>query len=134
MKTPFVELPVSTHDGQFVARYSEKGLAELNFPSVGRALVGSKSNEDRSPRAVKTIGIPVAIRRWHRATAAALKAVLAGRAAKTLPPLDWSKVGGETWIDVLHEIGRRGWGKAARSFFAPAEKRRPGERKRPGDS
>ncbi len=33
---------------------------------------------------------PAKVRRWHRATAAALKAVLAGRAAKTLPPLDWS--------------------------------------------
>jgi len=25
-------LPVATSAGQFVARYSEKGLAELNFP------------------------------------------------------------------------------------------------------
>ena len=90
MKTPFVELPISTCDGQFIARYSGKGLAELNFPSVGRVLVGSKSNEDRSPRAVKPTGIPAPICRWQRATAAALKAVLAGRAAKTLPPLDWS--------------------------------------------
>jgi O-6-methylguanine DNA methyltransferase len=80
MKTQLVELPVFTRDGQFVARYSEKGLAELNFPSVGRA----------SPRAVKLIGVPTTVRRWHRATAAALKVVLAGRAAKTLPPLDWS--------------------------------------------
>jgi O-6-methylguanine DNA methyltransferase len=30
------------------------------------------------------------VRRWHRVTAATLKAALAGRAAKTLPPLDWS--------------------------------------------
>ena len=57
---------------------------------MGRAPVGSKSNEDRSSRAVKPTGIPASIRRWHRATEAALKAVLAGRAAKTLPPLDWS--------------------------------------------
>ena len=34
--------------------------------------------------------IPAKIRRWHRTTAAALKAVLVGRAVKTLPPLDWS--------------------------------------------
>jgi O-6-methylguanine DNA methyltransferase len=80
MKTRLVELLVSTCDGQFIARYSENGLAELNFPSVGRA----------SPRAVKPIGVPTTIRRWHNATAAALKAVLAGRTAKTLPPLDWS--------------------------------------------
>ena len=74
MKTPLVQLPVVTHDGQFVASYSEKGLAELNFPRV------RTSQRD----------VPATIRRWHRATAAALKAVLAGRAAKTLPPLDWS--------------------------------------------
>jgi O-6-methylguanine DNA methyltransferase len=80
MKTQLVELTVTTRDGQFVARYSEKGLAELNFPPVGRA----------SPRAVKPTSIPAPIRRWHRATATALKAVLAGRAMKTLPPLDWS--------------------------------------------
>ena len=36
MKTPLVELPIATRDGQFVARYSEKGLAELNFPADGR--------------------------------------------------------------------------------------------------
>ena len=80
MKTRWVDLPVYTRAGQFIARYSEKGLAELNFPPVGRA----------SSRAVNPIGIPAPIRRWHRATATALKAVLAGRAAKTLPPLDWS--------------------------------------------
>jgi O-6-methylguanine DNA methyltransferase len=78
MKTPLVELPISTNAGQFVARYSEKGLAELRFPSVGRA----------SQRAVKPIGISAPIRRWHRATAAALKAVLAGRSPGKLPPLD----------------------------------------------
>jgi O6-methylguanine-DNA--protein-cysteine methyltransferase len=81
MKTRLVELPVSTRDGQFVARYSEKGLAELNFPPVGRASVASRQRHWHRP---------APIRRWHRATAAALKAVLAGRAAKTLPPLDWS--------------------------------------------
>jgi O-6-methylguanine DNA methyltransferase len=80
MTTRLIQLPVSTRAGQFVARYSGKGLAELSFPSVGRA----------SSRAEKPTGIPAPIRRWHRTTAAALKAVLAGRAAKTLPPLDWS--------------------------------------------
>ena len=82
MKTQWVELPVSTRDGQFVARYSEKGLAELNFPASGWA--GLPPRQDARQR------VPTTIRRWHRATAAALKAVLAGRAAKTLPPFDWS--------------------------------------------
>jgi O-6-methylguanine DNA methyltransferase len=111
-------------DGQFVARYSEKGLAELNFPPVGRAIVGSKSNEDRSSRAVNPIGIPAKVRRWHRATEAALKAVLAGRAAKTLPPLDWS---GKTEFQksvwrALRKIRRgqtKSYGEIARAIGKP---------------
>jgi O-6-methylguanine DNA methyltransferase len=78
MKNKFVELPISTRDGKFVAHYSEKGLAELNFP-VGRA----------SSRAAKQNGVPAKIKIWHRTTEAALKKVLAGKKAK-LPPLDWT--------------------------------------------
>ena len=37
MKNHFIELPIATRDGQFIARYSEKGLAGLDFPKVGRA-------------------------------------------------------------------------------------------------
>lgn len=79
MKKDCFELPVFTHDGKFIARYSEKGLAELNFPA-GRA----------SSRAVKTNGIPVKIKSWHRATETALKAILAGNKPKKFPPLDWT--------------------------------------------
>jgi O-6-methylguanine DNA methyltransferase len=114
MKTRWVDLPVYTRAGQFIARYSEKGLAELNFPPVGRA----------SSRAVNPIGIPAPIRRWHRATATALKAVLAGRAAKTLPPLDWS---GKTEFQksvwrALRKIRRgqtRSYGEIARAIGKP---------------
>ena len=114
MKTRWVDLPVYTRAGQFIARYSEKGLAELNFPPVGRA----------SSRAVNPIGIPAPIRRWHRATATALKAVLAGRAAKTLPPLDWS---GKTEFQksvwrALRKIRRgqtKSYGEIARAIGKP---------------
>ena len=34
MKNNFVELAISTRDGKFMARYSEKGLAGLDFPQV----------------------------------------------------------------------------------------------------
>jgi len=77
LKNNFFELPTPTRDGWFVARYSGKGLAELNFP-VGRA----------SSRAVKQNGIPAKIRAWHSMTEAALKNILAGRKPKNLPPLD----------------------------------------------
>src|SRR5271155_2430944 len=76
MKNNFIELPISTRDGKFIAHYSEKGLAELNFP-VGRA------------RAVKSNGIPAKIKSWHRTTETALKKILAGKKSK-LPPLDWT--------------------------------------------
>ena len=78
-KNNFFELPIVTRDGKFIAHYSEKGLAQLVFPSVGRA----------SPRAVKSNGIPTKIKNWHRATETALKKILAGKKSK-LPPLDWT--------------------------------------------
>ena len=77
MKKISIELPVSTRDGEFIARYSEKGLARLNFP-VGRA----------SSRAVKPRVIASQILRWHRVTTKALKAILAGREPKDFPLLD----------------------------------------------
>jgi O-6-methylguanine DNA methyltransferase len=81
MKTPLVELPVKTAEGEFLARYSVDGLAELEFPKAG-----SVRSADRTPPR----GVPTQIKNWHRLTAAALKNVLAGRTAKNLPPLDWN--------------------------------------------
>lgn len=80
MKTSFIELPITTSDGTFLAHYSEKGLAELDWPKTGRA----------SARAVNTKQIPLQTLRWHRTATEALKTVLAGRDAKNLPPLDWT--------------------------------------------
>jgi AraC family transcriptional regulator of adaptative response/methylated-DNA-[protein]-cysteine methyltransferase len=80
IKNYLVELPISTRDGEFIAHYSEKGLAGLDFPKVGRA----------SPRAVKPRVVPAQILRWNNTTAMALKAILAGREPKTFPPLDMS--------------------------------------------
>ena len=95
MKNQFFKLAISTTDGQFIARYSAKGLAELNFPKVGSArcavgrrrrgnetqifLASSKSARDSSRRLLQ---IPAQILRWHRATAAGLKSSLAGRKPK----------------------------------------------------
>jgi len=74
----FLSLPVATRDGQFIARYSEKGLAELEFPMVGRA----------SWRANEANGIPDKIRGWHRTTESAVQKILAGREPGNFPPLD----------------------------------------------
>jgi O-6-methylguanine DNA methyltransferase len=115
MKTRLVQLPVSTRDGQFVACYSEKGLVALNFPSVGTPRCGVRTSQR---------DVPTKILRWHRATAAALKVVLAGRAAKTLPPLDWS---GKTEFQksvwrALRKIRRgqtKSYGEIARAIGKP---------------
>ncbi len=82
MNTPLIELLVKTDGGEFLARYSENGLAELDFPKTGRAdLLVSQATLPRCH---------TKIRGWHRLTEAALKNLLAGRDAKKLPPLDWT--------------------------------------------
>jgi O-6-methylguanine DNA methyltransferase len=87
MKTEFVELPITTGDGIFLAHYSEKGLVELDFP-IEDGLV--MPNQKNGSRAVNSKQIPLQILRWHRTTTEALKSVLAGRKVKDLPPLDWT--------------------------------------------
>jgi O-6-methylguanine DNA methyltransferase len=146
MKTQSVKLPILTSDGQFVAHYSENGLAELDFPSVGRAPVGSKSNEDRSSRAVSRRRrgnesqissassasvrdssrrlLQTKILRWHRATVAALKNILAGRSPGKFPPLDLSNgtmFQQKVW-NALQKIARgrtKSYGEIARAVGKP---------------
>ncbi|HEX9046264.1 MAG TPA: MGMT family protein, partial [Verrucomicrobiae bacterium] len=77
MKPARIELPIATSDGIFLAHYSEKGLAELDFPNADGLVATTPGSA------------PEKVRHWHRLTVAALKAMLAGRAAKELPPLDW---------------------------------------------
>jgi O-6-methylguanine DNA methyltransferase len=134
MKNNFLELPIPTRDGQFLARYSEKGLAEMDFPfrSAGVSAAGSHAvpvRDSRSggkmpsspagvdarattarTRAVKTNGVPAQIRDWHRATEVALKNILAGRAPKNLPPLDFSG-GTEFQQAVWRELRKISFGK-----------------------
>jgi O-6-methylguanine DNA methyltransferase len=115
-KNGSIKLTIATNAGQFVARYSEKGLAELNFPAGGRA--GLPPRQDARQH------VPAKIFCWHRATASALKAILAGRAAKTMPPLDLS--GGtafqrKVW-NALRKIARgqtKSYGEIARAIGKP---------------
>jgi O-6-methylguanine DNA methyltransferase len=80
MKTSLIELPVATSGGIFLAHYSEKGLAELDWPRAGKA----------SKRAVAKQQVPLPVLRWHKLTTDALKKILAGDDARKLPPLDWT--------------------------------------------
>jgi len=78
-RNQFFQLTVATLDGQFIARYSGKGLAELKFSKVGSARCADRSSQR---------DVPATILRWHRAVEAGLKSSLAGRKPKNLPPLD----------------------------------------------
>ena len=89
MKTPLLQLSLATPDGEFVARYSTRGLAGLDFPVNGRAdLPVGQDARQRVP--TRQNDVPAPIRNWHRATESALKISLAGRKPKNLPPLDLS--------------------------------------------
>ncbi len=110
MKNNLVELTIATLDGEFVACYSENGLASLSFPS--------KRNTALSNDVVGQI------RQWHQETTAALKRALAGSAPGTLPPLDLS--GGtdfqqRVWGALLQiRSGRtRSYGEVARLIGKP---------------
>jgi len=89
-----LKLTIPTREGIFLAHYSETGLAGLDFPKAkGRTAF---KNGGRRSEVGMSVNDPAGrlrqknILRWHRTTTAALKAVLAGRAAKNLPPLDWT--------------------------------------------
>jgi len=72
-------LPIITRDGEFVAHYSPKGLARLDFPPSASA----KSKSATQP-------IPASVLIWHRTTTAALERTLAAMTPRQMPPLDLS--------------------------------------------
>lgn len=79
MNDQFVYLAVPTELGEFVAGYSTRGLARLDFPS-----------KSKTPAVSLSADVPAPVRHWYRTTVHALKHVLAGRDTGELPPLDWS--------------------------------------------
>lgn len=97
MKSQLVELPIPTSEGIFLAHYSEKGLAALDFPNAdglvappAAAEVERVRKSDVGKSTVHPEKVPQKVLGWHRAATSALKAALAGRAVKELPPLDWT--------------------------------------------
>ena len=68
--------PIKTGRGIFIAGYSERGLARLDFPGAptrARPLIQPLSQDQRA---------------WHRLTKLALNIALAGMNPDRLPPLD----------------------------------------------
>ena len=100
MRNNFVELPISTRDGTFIAHYSAKGLAEIDWPKVGRAssrtVISMRRGDESqiSPASKEFVRdssrrlLQSKVRDWHRLTEVALKKILAGREPKNFPPLD----------------------------------------------
>ena len=61
---------------------------------------------------------------WHRIYERAEALGRGDRLMEVLPPLDWSRVGRDTWREVVQKVVERGLGASARSLLAPAEERR----------
>lgn len=75
------KLVIPTTEGDFVAHYSQNGLAKLEFPGTE---TGAAADIATSPANASQIS------RWHRLTTEALNDTLAGRTPRDLPPLDLS--------------------------------------------
>src|SRR5262245_11127207 len=76
---PWICLPIATELGEFLANYSQVGLAELRFPS----------NKTSSTLA-KVASAPAKVQQWHRVTTEALNQILSGRTPRAFPPFDLS--------------------------------------------
>jgi methylated-DNA-[protein]-cysteine S-methyltransferase len=72
-----MKLAIATEVGEFIAHYSEHGLAQLDFPG----------NERSYPDGPKSIPQTAA---WHIVTTQALQDILAGKTPRQLPPMDLS--------------------------------------------
>jgi O-6-methylguanine DNA methyltransferase len=80
MVETLMRIPITTPVGMFVAHYSARGLARLEFPN------DTAANE---PSALQE-SLPSQIQRWHKLTCEALNATLAGGTPRELPPMDTS--------------------------------------------
>ncbi|MGH7940872.1 MAG: methylated-DNA--[protein]-cysteine S-methyltransferase [Limisphaerales bacterium] len=77
MKTNTFTLPIDTDDGVFLAHYSLRGLAALEFPRKS-----PPPAPNPHPR------VPDTVRKWHRMCQTALHQLLAGESHAKIPPLD----------------------------------------------
>jgi 5-methyltetrahydrofolate--homocysteine methyltransferase len=53
---------------------------------------------------------------WHRIYERAERMGRSDKLMEVLPPLDWGRTGGETWLEVVRKAGERGYGAAAASL------------------
>jgi O-6-methylguanine DNA methyltransferase len=113
-----MKLAVPTAEGEFIAHYSEAGLAQLDFPGDERT---SRNDAQK----------PAQVRKWHATTTLALKEILAGKTPRTLPPLDLS-CGTDFQRSVWHALLRiapgqtKSYGEIAADIGRPAATRAVG--------
>lgn len=95
---PVARLSIETTEGVFTASYSVAGLCRLEFPSNRTHTSGSEPK-----------GLPESLKRWHVRTSQAVRAILAGKAPGTLPPLDL-RVGTDFQKSVWNALCKIGMG------------------------
>jgi O-6-methylguanine DNA methyltransferase len=79
MSTTAARFSITTPFGNFIATYSENGLAGLNFPN---------GKTDSSNKVENAQNISSKVRDWHRLTETTLKKILSGEKPGKFPPLD----------------------------------------------
>jgi len=89
-------ISIPTEAGEFVAHFSERGLAGIDFPDRKRVESQRELRVEKPSRPQLSTRIPLnsaavspEFRRWARMAENALRAALAGKPAGTLPPFDW---------------------------------------------
>jgi AraC family transcriptional regulator, regulatory protein of adaptative response / methylated-DNA-[protein]-cysteine methyltransferase len=119
---PLSAVPIQTSAGVFTACFSERGLAELDFPGSTRVATGAARATDASAN----------IRDWAAFTRTALHSILSAKQPENFPPLDvssgtefqqqvWSalrriRVGHtKTYSEIASEIGSPGAARAVGS-------------------
>jgi O-6-methylguanine DNA methyltransferase len=110
---PLIIVPIETSAGVFIAQFSDRGLAQVDFPRRYAQLPQAHPAASISP-----------VREWVTLTAEALAAVLIGRKPLALPPLD---LGGGTefqqrvWMALQRiPVGQtKSYGELAKEIGSP---------------
>jgi O-6-methylguanine DNA methyltransferase len=86
MKSNLQAHAVPTRDGTFIAYYSDKGLARLDFPNGKMSLRRDAAQPAGATPALRK----TALKEWHRLTTRAVELAIGGKAIAAMPPLDVS--------------------------------------------
>jgi len=120
MKNLPAKFSIATSLGNFVAEYSENGLAGLSFPNGKKAAPDGAVGENTSSQ----------IRQWHHLTEAALKRMLSGEKPAKFPPLDLqgTEFQKSVWREMLKiPCGKtKSYGEIARAVGKPKAMRAVG--------